>query len=429
MNKEFVSFPITDYNRTKQQVLAWANQSDICCFLDNHQYSSGYNNYQCIAGVGSEASIESPSGEALNRLQQFQQNNKGWLFGHLGYDLKNETQGLSSSNPDPIGFPDLFFFAPVYVLLLNNTEISIGCNTKTEANAVFEDIANMPIQEPEGDIPKTFLQQRLSKQEYIATIKTLQQHILRGDCYEINYCQEFFAVQIQLDPLLLYQSLSKISPNPFAAYYKLHNKYLLCASPERFLQKRGNTVCSQPIKGTAKRDVQHKERDAQIRKDLQLSTKNRAENVMVVDLVRNDLSRICKPGSVEVKKLFEVVAFPQVFQMISTIIGELQPGTDFANIMRNCFPMGSMTGAPKRSVLELIERYEKTKRGLFSAGLGYIDPKGDFDFNVVIRSMLYNKEKAYLSCPVGSGITFYSNAEEEYEECLLKVAAIKKLLE
>ena len=269
---------------------------------------------------------------------------------------------------------------------------------------------------------------RISKEEYISTIEKLLTHIKRGDCYEINYCQEFYAEEANIDPLHVYNRLMEVSPNPFSCYYKLKDKYVICASPERFIQKRGNRILSQPIKGTAKRDLTNQGKDQVLKKQLFESEKDKSENVMVVDLVRNDLSRVCKVGSVEVDELFGVYSFPQVHQMISTIKGELIDGISFAEIIKACFPMGSMTGAPKRRVMELIELYEKTKRGIYSGAVGYINPEKDFDFNVVIRSILYNATNQYLCYLVGGGITFYSDPENEYAECLLKATAINKVL-
>jgi para-aminobenzoate synthetase component 1 len=149
---------------------------------------------------------------------------------------------------------------------------------------------------------------------------------------------------------------------------------------------------------------------------------------MVVDLVRNDLARICQPGSVRVAELFGIYAFPQVFQMISTIEGEMRPGLHWADAILNCFPMGSMTGAPKHRVTQLIAQYERSRRGLFSGAVGYVTPDGDFDFNVVIRSLFYNQQSHYLSYLVGSGITWYSDPQAEYEECLVKAEGIRRAL-
>jgi para-aminobenzoate synthetase component 1 len=209
----------------------------------------------------------------------------------------------------------------------------------------------------------------------------------------------------------------------------MDDKYLLCASPERFLQKKGRRIISQPIKGTARRNTASKEADEQLKEQLHQSQKDRSENVMVVDLVRNDLSKICKEATVQTEELCGIYSFPQVHQLISTVTGELSEGIDFSKILRATFPMGSMTGAPKIRVMQLIERYEKTKRGIYSGCIGYISPANDFDFNVVIRSIMYNAASRYLSYQVGGGITFYSDAEKEYEECLLKAAAIKKVLQ
>ena len=256
----------------------------------------------------------------------------------------------------------------------------------------------------------------------------MQNHILRGDCYEINFCQEFYAKKAIIDPLHIYQKLSAISPNPFSAFYRVDDKYLLCASPERYLLKKENQILSQPIKGTAPRQFGEEELDEQQKKALQQSHKERSENVMIVDLVRNDLSKICEEGSVMADELFGIYTYPQVHQMISTISGKISKNISFSDIIRATYPMGSMTGAPKKRVMELIEQYEHTKRGLFSGAVGYISPEGNFDFNVVIRSIFYNQPAQYLSYQVGSAITFYSDAEKEYEECLLKAAAIEKVL-
>jgi para-aminobenzoate synthetase component 1 len=199
-------------------------------------------------------------------------------------------------------------------------------------------------------------------------------------------------------------------------------------SPERYLKKEGINILSQPIKGTSKRNIDNEEDDLLNITHLKTSEKERAENIMVVDLVRNDLSRICKEGTVKVDELCAVYSFPQVHQMISTISGILKDGIHWTDAIRQTFPMGSMTGVPKKKVMELIENYERSKRGLFSGSIGYVTPAGDFDFNVVIRSLLYNSTDKYLSFHTGSAITFSSDPETEYEECLLKAEAIKKAL-
>ena len=268
---------------------------------------------------------------------------------------------------------------------------------------------------------------RIDRDEYIRTINLLRQHILRGDCYELNFCQEFYAT-VKLDPLELYQRLSRNSPNPFSAFYRNGDRYALCASPERYLTKKENRLFSQPIKGTAPRDLNDEDNDRMNRLALENSQKERSENIMVVDLVRNDLSRICLNGTVKVDELCRVYAFPQVFQMISTVSGEIRPDASWTDALKATFPMGSMTGAPKKSVMQLIEKYERSARGLFSGSIGYVDPAGNFDFNVVIRTVLYNQKTAYLSFQAGSAITYNCDPEAEYEECQLKAEVIRKAL-
>ena len=298
-----------------------------------------------------------------------------------------------------------------------------------EPEKIFNEINNVslkPLAE-EGKSNEVIIKNRIEQEEYISIIRQLQQHILRGDCYEINFCQEFFAEQIEVDPAIIYKKLSDISPNPFSAFYRLNDKWLLCASPERFLKKEGKKIVTQPIKGTSKRIQGDESKDEQNRSWLFHSDKDRSENVMVVDLMRNDLSKICEEGTVKVDELFGIYSFPQVHQMISTISGTLKNNISFLDIIRATFPMGSMTGAPKKRVMELVEQYEKTKRGIFSGAVGYISPTGDFDFNVVIRSIMYNKSSQYLSFQTGSAITFYSDPEKEWGECLLKAEAMKKV--
>jgi para-aminobenzoate synthetase component 1 len=407
-------------------MLNWANRFNIFCFLDNHHYKLAHHSVECLLAVGSLRQLQCASGTALDEFHTFSKQENDWIFGHLGFDLKNETENMSSANEDHIQFPDLFFYIPEIIIQLSEEFISIGVR---EANAleVYKQIMNSP-KAMNNRLVQARIQNRFSQSDYINVVRKLQQHILRGDCYEINFCQEFYDDNIEIDPLSTFWSLSKASPNPFSAFYRLHDKYLLCASPERYLKRVGDLIYSQPIKGTWQRDLLNKEKDAENKRLLQQSSKDRSENVMVVDLVRNDLSKVCTEGSVVVEELFGAYSFPQVHQLISTIKGTLKKGIELVDIIKASFPMGSMTGAPKRRVLELIEEYERTKRGLFSGALGYISPDGDFDFNVVIRSILYNSSASYLSFQTGSGITFYSDPESEYEECLLKAQAIKKVL-
>ena len=408
-------------------MLNWVNRFSIFCFLDNHQYNYSVASFECLLAAGCKKSIEVQAGNAFESLQNFYNpENKEWIFGHFGYDLKNETEQLHSDNFDGIGFSDLHFFVPETVLKLNMDEVMIFSDG--DPVDIFNEILSFPSSISPVNKTPVAVQNRISKKDYVNIISQLQQHILRGDCYEINFCQEFFAQNVLLQPLWVYDRLTRLSPNPSAAFYKVNNRFCLCASPERYLKKTGNTICSQPIKGTSKRNLENAEQDEFQKEYLRQSNKEKSENVMVVDLVRNDLSRFCNPGTVQVEELFGLYSFPQVHQMISTIIGQLKTGLTWVDCIKSSFPMGSMTGAPKKKVMELIEQYEQTKRGLFSGAIGYVDPNGNFDFNVVIRSLLYNEEGRYLSFQTGSAITFYSNAEMEYEECLLKAQAINSIL-
>jgi len=425
VQRNTASFTVTDKQIFKQQILTWCSHFDICCFLDNNQYQGSYHSYEWLLAVDT-LSIFSEKENILESMQQYCNNHHDWLFGHLGYDLKNEIESLTSGHNDFIKYPAVFLFQPVTVISLKDNCVTISTTLNSPLH-IFTEVTNVevPKHPPQGEA--IIINSRFSRQKYIDTVEKLREHILRGDCYEINFCMEFFAENVSLSPLFIYRQLMLLSPNPFSCFYKLNDKYLVCASPERYVRKSGSAIVSQPVKGTIRRNTLADE-DLLNRRQLQQSEKERSENVMVVDLVRNDLSKICKQGSVKVDELFGIYSFPQLHQMISTVSGELKEDTDFAAIIKATFPMGSMTGAPKKRVMELVEQYEKTKRGIFSGSVGYITPDADFDFNVVIRSIMYNECDKYLSYQVGSGITFNSNPSEEYNECLLKAKAIEEVL-
>ncbi len=406
-------------------MLNWANQFGICCFLDNHQYPRQVGNFECLLAVNAAHVLQTIAGRAFEQLQAFLDRHNDWCFGHLGYDLKNEIEDLHSGNADLVQFDDLFFFIPEIVLILRQDELLIGMKGRQHQSVAISVLNSLPVA-PCRLLPVK-IESRFTRAAYIDTVGQLQQHILRGDCYEVNFCQEFYSNNAVIDPLQVYRNLSRESPNPFSCYYRLNDKYLLCASPERFLCKKGYRLFSQPIKGTIGRG-KDAGTDALNKAALIQSAKDRSENVMVVDLVRNDLAKVCMEGSVQVEELMGIYPFPQVYQMISTISGEVEKGKHITDLLRATFPMGSMTGAPKKRVMQLIEQYEQTRRGLFSGAVGYISPGKDMDFNVVIRSILYNAANHYLSFQTGSAITYYSRAEDEYEECLLKAEAIKKVL-
>lgn len=415
---------IQDLHDFKQRALQWGNQFDACCCLDSNNYSDIYGSFDFIIAVGIDQSISKSNGNTFKILKSFYDANPNWMFGLMSYDLKNEVEDLKSENTDYLHFPDLFFFIPKYLLVITGTEVKILIGQETD---VLAQITSTKAVTSAASMSPLALQPRISKDVYIDIVEKLQQHILRGDIYEINFCQEFFATNASIDPLIVYEQLKKISPTPFSGFFKIDEKYILCASPERFVCKRGDKLISQPIKGTAKRSADPIE-DAEIMRSLKQDAKEQAENVMIVDLVRNDLTKNAVKGTVKVEELFGIYGFKQVYQMISTISAKLSPSVHIIDALKNIFPMGSMTGAPKVKAMKLIEQYEFSKRGAYSGSFGYINPTGDFDFNVVIRSIFYNADAKYLSFQVGGAITYAADAGKEYEECMLKASAMLETL-
>jgi para-aminobenzoate synthetase component I len=336
---------------------------------------------------------------------------------------------LSSEHDDNLDFPSLHFFVPKWVVKMSEKSVEIVKNTEgvLEIQDIFEAINACEIKHNTTQRIDFQINTRFKKEEYLETVEHIKAHIHRGDIFEMNFCQEFFVEHIPLNPYALFHKLNAIAQAPFTAFYKLNNKFALCASPERYLKKEGQKLTSQPIKGTSKRGNTEGV-DLALKNTLFNDPKNRSENVMIVDLVRNDLGKICEAGSIKVSELFGVYSFPTVHQMISTVEGTLRPEFDIIDALHATFPMGSMTGAPKVRAMQLIEKYERTRRGLYSGSIGYVTPEGDFDFNVLIRSILYNQKNKYLSFQVGGAIVADSDAEKEYEECLIKIQGIMKAL-
>ncbi|MEC5165449.1 para-aminobenzoate synthetase component 1 [Flavobacterium sp. PL11] len=412
----------------KQQLLFWSQQYREIIYLDSNDYPQVYSSYDCVLAVDAFTSIKTDFHNAFEDLKQYQQTSNDWLFGYLSYDLKNSTESLSSKNFDGLEFPDLFFFQPKKIFLLKGNQLEIKylnfCDDEVEADfEEIEQISNLENSKEE----KLNIQQRISKKDYISKVSKALEHIHRGDIYELNFCMEFFAENSTINPFEKFSLLNDISQPPFATFFKNNNNFLLSATPERYLRKDGERVISQPIKGTAKRFADPLE-DLNSKNQLALDPKERSENIMITDLVRNDLSKTAQKGSVEVTELCGVYSFLQVHQMITTITSKLDCQFAAVDVIKTTFPMGSMTGAPKIAAMKIIEELEETKRGLYSGVTGYFTPDGDFDFNVVIRSILYNQEKKYVSFSVGSAITSLSIPEKEYEECLLKAKAMREVL-
>jgi len=403
----------------------------VCIFDSNVDFNSAQEiRFSKLLAIGAVRElIVKHSNECLKPLQQFIDEKKSWLFGYISYDVKNEIENLESGNADIIAFPMLHFFEPQFVIEIKDKKAVVHYDDEQvkeqELNVLEKIISTSDTQE---NTPlNVLLKQKVDREEYITAVNKLKQHIALGDIYEVNYCMEFYAENAKINPAAVYNKLNAISAAPFAAFCKFNSRYVVCSSPERFIQKKGDTLISQPIKGTAKR-LPEPLADELAKTILKNNLKEQTENVMIVDLVRNDLSKVAQKSSVHVDELFGVYSFKQVHQLISTVSCKLKQGVKFTDILRATFPMGSMTGAPKVRAMQLIEKFEKTKRGMYSGTIGYITPDGDFDFNVVIRSILYNQEENQLSLMVGSAITSQAEAAEEYEECMVKAKAMIEVL-
>lgn len=422
-------FTIDNTDQYKKQLLQWAQQFREVVFLDSNNYEQKYTSYDAVLAVDALTSVKTDYTNAFEDLKVYQQTTRDWLFGYLSYDLKNDTEDLQSANFDGLSFPDLFFFQPKKLFLLKGNQLEIQylnmCDDEMEEDLL--EITGYDQLTTDSHQP-LHIQQRISKENYLNKAGQMLEHIHRGDIYEANFCMEFYAHDAVINPVNIYQKLNAISEPPFAVFFKNYKHYLLSASPERYIKKEEDKIISQPIKGTARRSTDSVE-DMAIQQELYKNEKERSENIMIVDLVRNDLSRTAAKGSVDVEELCGTYAFKQVHHLVSTVVSKLSDGYSPVDVIRTTFPMGSMTGAPKISAMQIIEKLEETKRGLYSGAVGYFTPTGDFDFNVVIRSILYNQADNYVSFSVGSAITSKAIPEMEYEECLLKARAMHSVLE
>ncbi len=414
----YCSFPGGTLQVVKIKMLNWITQFGIFAYLDNNLYGNKPNRFELLAGAGS-----------IKEFDELPDRAGDWIFGHVNYDYKNVTEpGLHSRHEKNTGFSDSFFYQPEVVAYI---PFGTNCLYVSVVSGNAEDILNEIMQaSPERDTSFVPHEQpwnyKFTKEEYIDIIDKLREHIADGDCYEINFCVEAYTKQPGINAAHVFNRLNSVNPAPFAACYRNRSSWLMCASPERFLYRDKDNVLSQPIKGTHKRSARTEE-DFLLKQELLHDEKERAENVMIVDLVRNDLARSCVPGSITVPELFGLYSFPQVHQLISTVSGTLKPQLSNKEILNNAFPMGSMTGAPKVMVMTLIEKYERSRREIYSGAVGYITPEGDFDFNVVIRSLMYNEQTGYLSYQTGGAITYDSRPDAEWEEVRLKAKAMEQI--
>jgi len=405
---------------TKEQLLALADCEENVFVLNSTgcakgRFSSEKFKFSELMGIGIHRSIKGESIDDIPKLRDWLSGSHDFVLGYLSYDAKNSLENLISRNEDSIGFPQFYFVVPEILAFVNGDIVECFSHSPLPTNGKQNEF---------GCDKHDSSTKSISKTNYLGTVEKLQNHIQQGDIYEVNYCVEHKIENITVNPPQLYKELQEVSPAPFSCYVADNGKYLMSSTPERFMMKRGNRIVSQPMKGTNRRTSDNDLQKIVLKND----AKEVAENVMITDLVRNDLSRSAKKGSVKVDELCGVYEFEHVNQMISTVSAELREDVHPLDAILNAFPMGSMTGAPKIRAMELIDEYEDFSRGLYSGTVGYFTPDLDFDFNVIIRSILYNEEKKVVTFPTGSAITINSNPEKEYEECMLKAEAMRKVL-
>lgn len=406
MNSFFsIQFEIT--NEFKSKLCQWADRFQYFCFLDSNLAIDKFKNYDFIIGVDAV--------ELYSDIGELSEGN--FYFGHIGYKSQEEHWPLKAF----VDFGNSLFFLPRYVIYAQNGRLYFNRNAP-ESLQIFDAIQNELLTVTK--IPPIHFQARTSPSDYIDTIRKIQTSIRHGQFYELNYCIEFYNENANIQAVPTFQTINAVAQSPMSALLKYANCYALCFSPERLACLKDTLLTSQPIKGTARRNTAHPEKDEEVRKELAENIKERAENTMIVDLVRHDMTPYAKTGSIRVTELCKIYTFPFVHQMISTIEAELTDKKYAKQALRKLLPAGSMTGAPKKEVMKYIDGIENFQRGLYAGNIGYFHPNGDFDFNVVIRTLYYDHKNKKISLAVGGAITLLSDAEKEFHECLLKAEGI-----
>lgn len=400
--------------------------SIVECESHVHCLHDGRTDGRTLLALGAERTlrIDREDENTLEAMQQFLDENQGdWVFAVLSYELKNTVEALSSERSDLMGFPVSVLTVPRTVIRFdrNGAEILRGEEDEAALAAIEAWERGGSPQDP--DAPKIRMRPRWDEATYAQRWGRVQRHLRHGDIYEMNLCTTWVGDGPMPAPWNVFDRLQRRTQAPHGAFVRIDSCYALCGSPERYLQRRGKVLRSQPIKGTARRGADARE-DADLAYALEHDPKERAENIMITDLVRNDLSRVAQRGTVHVEELCGIHTFETVHQMISSIACTVSEEVRFTDILRASFPMGSMTGAPKIRAMQLIDELEANRRGWYSGSIGCIEPNGDFDFNVVIRTVLHNSATGKTSFEVGGAITVASSAEGEYEECLLKAKAL-----
>ncbi|MCB0537992.1 MAG: anthranilate synthase component I family protein [Bacteroidetes bacterium] len=420
--QESTKLKLADATLFKKQCIVWASQFSTFLCLDNNYSKDKYHQEEFVIAVDAVNKIElQNTNNAFEKLKTYHAENEQTIYGYLSYDLKNDVENLSSKNKDNLNFPELYFFSPRYEIKIKDNTCIINRNY-IESIYIKDAIEAVDVS-TEISLNKIEWKKRVSKTTYIETVEKIRKDIEEGTVYELNYCYENYTENINVNPLSIFLRINEQVKAPFSSLIKLNDKYVLSFSPERFMQMQEGKMISQPIKGTRKKGSGAKENKA-LKQDLLQDEKERAENVMIVDLVRNDFARSAITGTIKVDELFGIYEFENIIQMISTVSAQKRENINAIDALKLCFPMGSMTGAPKIKAMQLIEQYENTKRGVYSGAIGYIKPNGDFDFNVVIRTLLYNATRQYLSYQVGGAITYDSKAEKEWEETIAKFQSV-----
>ena len=427
MKRKIKSFEISNSNLFKDKLFKWADSRQTAISLNSNNYSDRVGDIELIVATDVESKLPFTKSDSLDKLDEFIECTKDWIFGYLSYDLKNEIENLVSKNKSSFDLPHLFFFQPKKIWFIRKNKIEAHYLYGHEIDDDFMEIKSIKVNIKKEKVKKIQINPKLTEFEYLNKVKNILSHINRGDIYEANFCMEWFANNIKINPAVVYDKLNNLSKSPMSGFFKNNNFFLLSSSPERFLRKIGKKIITQPIKGTSKRDADF-HRDLDYKNSLKSDPKERSENIMIVDLTRNDLSRISEPGSVKVTELCKVYPFKQVHQMISTVESVVKDKITFSKLIKSTFPMGSMTGAPKIRALKIIDDLEISKREIYSGALGYITPNGNCDFNVIIRSLIYDSKKNLISFQVGSAITSNSNPKKEYDECLLKAKPMLEVL-
>lgn len=415
----FDYFP-ENLERFKNQLLNISNHFDDFIFLNSNSNVSNCD-YQIVCAFQSSEKFE---GNSINNLVEFYEESKDFIFGNISYDLKDELFGLNSSKKPKVDFGKISFFVPKYLVFIKDGAVEIGVKNESDFKK-FQELLLQSTNKNDQKIQEEHFSP--NKAIYLEKFEQVKNHIRLGNIYEMNLCVEFSGRK-KLDMVNLYKNLNEISKASYSGLYKQSENWLACSSPELYLQKTGPTIITKPIKGTIKRGENEIE-DAKLKHELLNSEKERNENVMIVDLARNDLSIIAEKASVRVSKLFNIESFLQVHQMVSTIECKLKEDLHPIKAIENTFPMASMTGVPKKRALEIIENIEGFNRGLYSGSIGFFKPNGDFVFNVVIRSILYHQSSFKYTFSVGSAITDKCDAEQEFEECMLKAKALKLVIQ